>query len=458
MKKLVGAALLASVIGLLLSLTSQPAKANTNPIKHIVYILMENHSFDNLLGAWCVQTSRCNGAITAPLYSPVLPEKTVPLRESPDITPGVNHWGTSQMTAVDGGKMDGWSEIKGCAGPSYDCLTQYLPSQEKNMIKFANAFTVEDNTFEDGDYPSWGSHLSAVAATDDGFDLGTMPFAPGGKVLGPGWGCDSGLVNRWIDPSTNKVELVPSCVPDYSLPSTQYPYGGAFEKTPVSPVPTIMDELQKARISWRIYAGTGGTDNTKGYGWATCPTFASCLYTAEAKHFISDNSNRLLSDIKAGDLPSWTFVTPTNAVSEHNSQPLSVGDYWLGQVLTAIEAGPQWDSTAVFLTWDDCGCFYDHVPPPAGLGIRIPLLIISPYAKPGYTDSSQAQYASILRYTEETFHLPALSATDADAYDLSNAFNYSQAPLHPSIHAVITPMSVAERNYWLSHPAPPDPT
>jgi phospholipase C len=137
---------------------------------------------------------------------------------------------------------------------------------------------------------------------------------------------------------------------------------------------------------------------------------------------------------------------------------MTVGDNWIGQVVGAIMNGPQWGSTAIFITWDDCGCFYDHVAPPPGLGIREPMVIVSPYAKPGFTDSNTASFASMLAFTEHTFGLPPLGIADATAYDYSASFDFGKAPLPPitlSRHKL--PPGV-ER--WLkTHPPDPnDPT
>ena len=101
---------------------------------------------------------------------------------------------------------------------------------------------------------------------------------------------------------------------------------------------------------------------------------------------------------------------------------------------SAIENGPDWDSTAIFITYDDCGCFYDHVAPglnPDGTqeGTRIPMVIVSPYARAGFTDSTHATFASILAYVEQTFGLTPLGINDAEAYPYTNAFDYSQTPL-----------------------------
>jgi len=127
-------------------------------------------------------------------------------------------------------------------------------------------------------------------------------------------------------------------------------------------------------------------------------------------------------------------------------------------VISALEHGPDWSSTAVFLTWDDCGCFYDHVRPPQGLGIRVPMIVISPYARPGFTDSHVASLASTIAFTEHTFSLASLSSVDATAYDFTDAFNFAQHPLKP-INMVNSPEPASSRSYLASHRANPnDPT
>jgi phospholipase C len=125
-----------------------------------------------------------------------------------------------------------------------------------------------------------------------------------------------------------------------------------------------------------------------------------------------------------------------------------------------VEHGPNWRSTAVFITWDDCGCFYDQVrpgvnPDGTGQGPRVPVIIVSPYARPGYTDTTATTFAGILAYTEHTFGLRSLSGNDAGAYGFANAFNYNQAPLAP-VHMVHRPLPASARH--LPPPDPNDPT
>jgi phospholipase C len=130
---------------------------------------------------------------------------------------------------------------------------------------------------------------------------------------------------------------------------------------------------------------------------------------------------------------------------------MRLGDNWIGQAVSAIENGPDWRSTAIFITYDDCGCFYDHVAPPAGRGIRVPMVIVSPYARAGFTDSTTATFSGMLAYIEHTFGLAALASADAAAYDFRNAFDYSQSPL-PPIPLGRTPVPRAELRRIAAHP------
>jgi phospholipase C len=158
-------------------------------------------------------------------------------------------------------------------------------------------------------------------------------------------------------------------------------------------------------------------------------------------------------------LPAVSIVTPTLADSQHNTVSMKKGDNWIGKVVQAIENGPQWKSTAIFITYDDCGCFYDHVSPPSGLGIRVPMVIVSPYAREAFTDSSTASYASLLAYIEHTFRLDPMGQADKSAYDFSRAFDYSQSALE-GVPMVSSSLPASELIYLQAHSqdAANDPT
>jgi phospholipase C len=407
------------------------------PIQHIVIIDQENHSFDNVLGLWCVQSGRCDGAITG-----VWPDGTTrALSQATDLVPSVGHQPSNQTLAVDGGKMDGFPNITSCQKTGSDvCMTQFDPIQIPNLVALASTFAVSDRTFEFDASASWGSHLELVAGTNDGF-TGYNPGDTDGTGGSLGWGCDSLKTAEWKDPRTGGISQQYSCVP---LPSGLDPATGTT--TPVAWVPTVMDELDQAGIGWRTYGGGSGSG---GYGWAICPTFADCLYTPQASNMA--DFSQVVTDAVAGALPAVSFVTPSGVNSQHNGHSMAVGDNWIGEVVQAIEDGPDWNSTAIFITYDDCGCFYDHVPPPAGLGIRVPMVIVSPYARPGFTDSNVASYASLLTYVEDTFGLPSLTARDATAYGFAGSFDYQQV-LVRGARMTTTPVPSAELRWIADHP------
>jgi hypothetical protein len=303
--------------------------------------------------------------------------------------------------------------------------------------------------------PSWGGHLYAAAATQDNF-TGDLPYAPPGTSPGPGWGCDSRLVATWIDPTTGQHTAQPSCIPARAgtLDPVKYPNRGAFKSTDVKWVPTIFDRLDGKDLPWKLYSST--------HVWGICPSFAECRYGPQNSNVVPTGS--ILTDAQKGTLPAYSVLLPEGpgaGTDQHNGNSMLVGDNWIGRALDALQRGPEWSSTAVFITYDDCGCFYDHVPPGTNAdgstqGIRVPMVIVSPYAKRAGTDHHAASFASILKFTEETFGLHALTVNDHDAYDYRASFNFKKQPTGP--RAVLAQHAVPEasRQYLAAHPSNPD--
>ena len=458
MRSYVGLCAARAVVAAFAGVAGTPgATAASPPIRHVVIIYLENHSFDNVLGYWCdLHRGRCpDGGMPAEvrLSNGAVIKPTV----DPDTIPNINHDGPSQVIAMDKGRMDGWDKIPslakqtGCGAQwSYVCVSGYRPYQEPNFAALADDFAISDMTFSMSDSPSWEGHIYAVAASTDGF-WGSIPTVPrGGKGTG-GWGCDSSKVATWFSPSGHKSRQ-PSCVPDLSL---GLPNGGAFEPTQVKYIPTIMDRLNKAGLTWKIYGSTQG-DRTYGM-WDICPTFAECLYTSQDKRLVSDDL--FASDIASDRLANFSVITPggdTFQESCHNALSMAACDNWVGQLVSEVENSRYWASTAIFITFDDYGGFYDQVYPgtnanPDGTqqGPRSPLLIVSPYAKPGYTDTTPTTFSGILAYTEHIFGLSPLGENDAQAYDFRNAFDYSQAPLAP-VRMVMRPLPPSAKRINLS--------
>ena len=422
--------------------TATAAAAAPNPITHVVVILEENHSFDNVLGTFCTEVasgqivrpgkdSHCDGTNTGITSTGT----TIPLASAADYVPFADHSVVGQQRDIDAGKMDGFSLDPNCAAALANCYSQYDPlagpcatgSCIPNYAALATRYTVSDRTFEAQASPSWAGHLVWATANQDGF-YGTNPItSPAGGpqpvALTSGWGCDSGRVTPWGPTKT----LVPSCVPTATgdLGPNWTGYTGA--KAPY--VPTIFDKLDAKNLSWKIYGGAGAPGSTTapysaaGWQWAICPTFSECLYSAQKNNVVP--ASQVAADAAAGQLPSYSVVTPTAAESQHNNNSMSTGDNFVGQTVAALQAGPEWSSTAVFVTYDDCGCFTDHVNPQqynASWGIRVPMVIVSPYVKLGYTDAHPTTFAGTLAYVEHLFGLAALSSMDATAYDYRGSF------------------------------------
>jgi phospholipase C len=435
------AAALAGAAGPPLTTAASPplTMAASPPVRHVVIIYLENHSFDNVLGYWCdLHRARCpDGGMPAKvkLSSGAVVKPTV----DPDTIPNVTHSGPAQVLAMDNGKMDGWENIPpngrqdGCGAQySYRCISGYKPPQEPNFTALADKFAISDMTFSMSDSPSWEGHIYAVAASTDGF-WGAIPRPPRNGTGMGGWGCDSDKVVTWFFPSGHKSRQ-PSCVPDYSL---GLPNGGAFRQTKARYIPTIMDRLDKVGLTWKIY---GATKGEAVYGeWDICPTFAECLYTSQYKRLVTNE--QFASDVAKGRLPNFSVITPgghTFADSCHNALSMTTCDNWVGQIVSEIENSRYWKTSAIFITFDDFGGFYDQVYPgtnsnPDGTqqGPRTPLIIVSPYAKPHYTDTTHTTFSGILAYTEHVFGLSSLGPNDALAYGFGDAFNYRQKPLQP---------------------------
>lgn len=411
-----------------------------SPIEHVVILFMENHSFNELFGRLCVEQSRCEGTLTGETFE----GDTIPLRPGTDHVPVVGHSRENQVLAINGGAMNGWSIMNGChVFTDYRCYRVYDQPQIPNLWNLAETFTIADQTFQMDSVPTWGAHLELASMTLNGFTRGDTIEGQGG--FGPGRGCDSQRDSEWQATPFDEPGMVPACIPKQDRT-------GPYRESPVPWVPTIMGRMDSAGRSWRLYAPLV-TESRSSYGYSICPTFAECIYGPQGANHV--HRDEFLTDAAAGTLPALSILIPTEEQSQHNNFSMIEGDNWIGTRLDAAMNGPDWNSTAVFITYDDCGCFYDQVPPPEGLGIRTPMVIVSPWAKPGYTDSNVASYASMMAFVEHTFGLAPLSVRDNEAYDFRSSFDFTQQPLGP-IQMQQNPIPAETIRWMKNNPPPPD--
>ncbi|HEY0753205.1 MAG TPA: alkaline phosphatase family protein [Ktedonobacteraceae bacterium] len=195
---------------------------------------------------------------------------------------------------------------------------------------------------------------------------------------------------------------------------------------------TLADELDAQHYSWRYYAPPAGES---GYIWSSFDAIKHIRYGPDWKFVVP--TAQFMTDAASGNLPTVSWIVTPAEYSEHYPASVCVGENWTVSMLNSLMKGPDWSSTAVFLTWDDFGGFYDHVAPQQidnyGLGFRVPLLVISPYARKNYIDHTQYEFSSFLHFAEDVLHLPIMTNRDKAANAMMGAFDFGQSPGAPYI-------------------------
>jgi phospholipase C len=196
---------------------------------------------------------------------------------------------------------------------------------------------------------------------------------------------------------------------------------------------TMGDLLDAKGVSWRYYAPSASSDVF--YINSAYQAIRHIFFGTDWNTNVISPETKVMTDIVNGDLAQVTWIVPAYNNSDHPGAP-AFGPDWVASVVNAIGESKFWNSTAIFI-WDDWGGWYDHVPPPQidnmGLGFRVPLIVVSPYAKQGYVSHVTREAASFLRFTEEVFSMPSLGTRDALADDFSDCFDFTQTP-KPLVH------------------------
>jgi phospholipase C len=193
---------------------------------------------------------------------------------------------------------------------------------------------------------------------------------------------------------------------------------------------TLGDELDKAGVSWRYYTSMV---NGGGGAWSAYQAIKHIYYGHDWSKDVITPQTRFFNDVSNGDLPAVSWITPTCVNSDHAGCGSNTGPDWVASLVNAIGESQFWDSTVIFVFWDDYGGWYDHVPPKLadydGLGIRVPLLMVSAYARKGCVSHVHYEHGSILKFVEDQWGLPRLSASDARANPIArDCFDFSQPP------------------------------
>jgi phospholipase C len=379
----------------------KPSTASFGKIQHIVFIMKENRSFDSYFGTF----PGANGATTATIST----GKVLTLGHLPDPPKhDMGHEWTDNHGNIDGGRMDRFDlELTCSVNNDNQCLTQLYQADIPNYWSYAQSYSLADAAFSSVSSGSYPAHLAMVSGSEQSVLDNPRSTQPAQ------WGCDA-------------------------IAGTQVPYMQANETVasefPCFTATTIADLADRAGVSWKAYTMLA---TESGYIYNPFRSFSSIINGADWTTKVVDEAN-FIPDALAGNLPALSFVTPPSIDTDHPPDSACIGENWTVQQINAVMQGPaaQWANTVIILTWDDFGGLYDHVPPPYrdqfGLGIRVPFLIISPWAIQRVYHT-EIEFASVLKFMEETFGLPSLGGADKFANDMQDAFNYSQPPLPPLV-------------------------
>ncbi|MHB8085177.1 MAG: phospholipase C [Dehalococcoidia bacterium] len=407
-----------------------PAPATPNPlpagpleapeglqkIEHFVFIMQENRSFDSYFGTY-------PGADGIPagvsFRDPRDGTMVGPYHDTSDVNRGGPHDWDNAQADINNGKMDGFliESYKGIAANGLTFKPGNTPGNDPkdvmgwhdfheipNYWNYARLYVLQNRMFESVASYSLPAHLYMLAAQSGGYYY----------------------ARRQPRPTT------------YNFPE-------------------ITELLGSGKIDWKYYVTSGKLPDTedphvvgsieqqeqnpdKYTLWNPLPAFPKVQDNPEQRNRLQDTS-QFYKDAADGKLPQVSWVIPSGAVSEHPPAGVREGMAYVTGLVNSVMQGPDWNTTAIFISWDDWGGFYDHVPPPKidyyGLGIRVPGLVISPYARQGYIDNNVYSFESWLRLVEERFSIQSMTARDTNAKDMISAFDFDDPPRAPVILSAI---------------------
>ena len=411
----------------MLRATAPSARTSSAAIKHVVIVVQENRSFLNIFAGF-------PGA-DAPMFGYLhdgtrVSLRSVTLRNRTDLPHGF----FSGVTDWNLGAMNGYDSAVAGSGVSPRLPYSYL--QRKSVEPYwdlASRFTLADRMFQTEWGGSFTAHLDLIAGTaslDPSLVEVDFPNATP-------WGCDAPV-------GTTTVLLQPSHLEAVG----QFPCFDQFR--------TMADTLDDAGVSWKYYAPVVGSVGNN--VWSEFDAIRSVRRGKDWRKDVISPETRILSDAGANRLPAVSWVVPDWADSDHAGSGSDSGPAWVASVVNAVGTSKAWNSTAIFVLWDDWGGWYDDAAPPQldyfGLGNRVPCIVISPFAKKHHVSHTLYEFGSILKFVEETFALPSLGSTDARANSMADSFDFAQAPR--AFRPVAAGYSV---QYFLKRPSslqPPD--
>ena len=351
------------------------------PIQRVIVIMKENHAFDNYFGTFPgVDGIPENASLPDGAGGTVYPHWL-----NASWTFDLPHTRADMLAAFDGGKNDMFAAVAEHLFPGLGNISvgHYDDRQIPFYWSLAENFTLVDRYFSSMLGPTDPNRLYSIAGFADG------------------------LANNPL-------------------------FGSGID------VPTIFDQFEARGISWRYYGITNDRERTTPL---QLPHIAeNPVMSSKVVHL--DN---LASDISSGSFPSVTYIDPNGfladslKISEHPPGDVTAGQDWTEGAINSIMTSTMWPNCVIFLTWDESGGFYDHVPPPQvdewGYGFRVPMIIVSPFSKPGFVDHEVMDHTSILKFIATNWDLPALTPREANASDMMSAFAFPEGGMKRMGHS-----------------------
>jgi phospholipase C len=426
---------------------ADPAPVGISKIKHVIMIVQQNRTFDNYFGTYPGANGipMKNGIPTVCIPNPASGKCVRPSRDPADLNVGGPHGNSSAVADIAGGKMDGFvaqahpakclknPRLPSCApGTSAPDVIGYHDYHEiPNYWAYAKNFVLQDRMFTSS--LSWGGPTGSLFMVSG--------WSARCKIRGNPMSCSSAVQKNPQSPDNLSGKT-----PNYAWTDLTY-------------------LLHRAGVSWGFYFFTGtqadcndhlptctpGAQNAKTPArWNPLPYFSTVRKNGQEANVQS--ISKFYEAAAAGTLPAVSWVVPDITLSERNPGVVSAGESYVTGLVNAVMSGPDWKSTAIFVTWDDWGGYYDHVSPPRvdenGYGLRVPGLVISPYAKRGYVDHQTLSFDAYLKFIEDAFlggrrldpktdgrpdSRPVVRERVAILGDLRRDFDFSQKPRKPSL-------------------------
>jgi phospholipase C len=425
------------------------------PIQHIIIIFQENRPFDSYFGTYpgADGIPMRDGSPTVCVPDPKTGKCVKPYLTHDDVTCGGPHASEASLADVADGKMNGFIAEVETAG-SFGLYPMEWARQYCQQPKEPGEADQVMGYYDGGDIPNYWAYAKHFVLQDHMFEAVHSWSFPSHLFLVSAWSATCAQANN---PKSCVTALMPK------------------NRTPENPTPFAWTEitwlLHKANVSWVYYLDHGALEPKSGPGgnagrfqmpgaedavkgvppiWNVLPGFADVGEDQQVANI--EDLNQFFVAAKNGSLPSVAWISPNGEDSEHPPGKVSVGQSYVTRIVNAAMESPDWKSTAIFITWDDWGGFYDHVVPPRadslGYGIRVPGLVISPYARRGYVDHQTLSYDAYLKFIEDVFlhgqrlnpatdgrpdSRPAVREDNPALGNLMNDFDFSQSPRSPLV-------------------------